>query len=232
VTARRRVVVVGAGAAGTLTAVHLLRGAVATSTALEVVLLDPAARWARGAAFGTTDPRHLLNVRASAMSAFPDVPDDFVAWRERSGLAGGADTFAPRLESSCSRADTRDAARREASSLATLTHRRARAVGLRRTSSGLAVADSGGAEVVAGAGLVATGLPSAGDHWAPPALRSSARFIADPWAPGALDRVVRMLIHINTERAASEIRHVYLKRAVELRPEWAYELSSASHKRG
>jgi chorismate mutase len=45
--------------------------------------------------------------------------------------------------------------------------------------------------------------------------------------PGALDHVVRMLVHINTERTAAEIRHVYLKRAVELRPEWAYELKNA-----
>ena len=41
--------------------------------------------------------------------------------------------------------------------------------------------------------------------------------------PGALDHVVRVLIHFNTEKPASEIRHVYLRRAVELRPEWAYE---------
>ena len=41
--------------------------------------------------------------------------------------------------------------------------------------------------------------------------------------PGALDHVIRILIHWNTTRAADEVRHVYLHRAVELRPEWAYE---------
>lgn len=41
--------------------------------------------------------------------------------------------------------------------------------------------------------------------------------------PGALDKVVRLLIHINTEKTADEIKHVYLKRATELRPEWARE---------
>lgn len=50
--------------------------------------------------------------------------------------------------------------------------------------------------------------------------------------PGALDHVVRMLVHINTERSADQIRHVYLRRAVELRPEWAYELSSSPAKQG
>ncbi|CCF84034.1 chorismate mutase [Nitrolancea hollandica] len=41
--------------------------------------------------------------------------------------------------------------------------------------------------------------------------------------PGMLDHVVRVLIHVNTEKPASEIRHVYLRRARDLRPEWAYE---------
>jgi chorismate mutase len=48
--------------------------------------------------------------------------------------------------------------------------------------------------------------------------------------PGALDHVVRMLIHINTAKSATEIRHVYLRRAVELRPEWAYELNESTAK--
>ncbi|HEU5424735.1 MAG TPA: chorismate mutase [Nitrolancea sp.] len=45
--------------------------------------------------------------------------------------------------------------------------------------------------------------------------------------PGALDHAIRVLIHWNTEKTASEIRHVYLRRAVELRPEWAYRPGQA-----
>jgi chorismate mutase len=45
--------------------------------------------------------------------------------------------------------------------------------------------------------------------------------------PGALDRVIRVLVHYNTEKSAKEIRHVYLRRAVELRPEWAYQPARA-----
>lgn len=41
--------------------------------------------------------------------------------------------------------------------------------------------------------------------------------------PGALDLVVRVMLHVNTEQPAAEIRHVYLRRARELRPEWARE---------
>jgi chorismate mutase len=41
--------------------------------------------------------------------------------------------------------------------------------------------------------------------------------------PGALPMVVRIMVHINTTRTAAEIKHVYLKRARELRPEWGRE---------
>ena len=40
--------------------------------------------------------------------------------------------------------------------------------------------------------------------------------------PGALQKCVRVLIHINTTKSAHEIKHVYLKGAVHLRPEWGY----------
>lgn len=38
--------------------------------------------------------------------------------------------------------------------------------------------------------------------------------------PGALAKTVRVLVHVNTTKSASEIRHVYLKGARQLRPEW------------
>ena len=38
--------------------------------------------------------------------------------------------------------------------------------------------------------------------------------------PGALGKVVRILLHVNTTRQHREIRHVYLKDARALRPEW------------
>lgn len=46
--------------------------------------------------------------------------------------------------------------------------------------------------------------------------------------PGKLEMAIRAMIHINTEKPASEIRHVYLKGAAELRPEWAREPVAAN----
>jgi chorismate mutase len=40
--------------------------------------------------------------------------------------------------------------------------------------------------------------------------------------PGSLQKCVRVMIHANTYATASDIRHVYLKGARSLRPEWAY----------
>lgn len=39
--------------------------------------------------------------------------------------------------------------------------------------------------------------------------------------PGALGRCIRVLIHLNTTRSAAEIEHVYIRDAVNLRPDLA-----------
>jgi len=42
--------------------------------------------------------------------------------------------------------------------------------------------------------------------------------------PRSLERCIRVLIHWNTEKSAAEIRHVYLKGAKALRPDWRLEV--------
>ncbi|RIK36315.1 MAG: chorismate mutase [Chloroflexi bacterium] len=41
--------------------------------------------------------------------------------------------------------------------------------------------------------------------------------------PGALDHVVRVMMHVNTTKTAAEMQHAYLRRARERRPEWGRE---------
>jgi uncharacterized NAD(P)/FAD-binding protein YdhS len=74
---RTDIAVIGGGASGTLTALHLLRAGVDGDPRV-VVFEAEAGRRHRGVAYGTTDPRHLLNVRAQVMSAFPEEPGHFV----------------------------------------------------------------------------------------------------------------------------------------------------------
>ena len=42
--------------------------------------------------------------------------------------------------------------------------------------------------------------------------------------PGSLGRCIRVLLHVNTTRKASEIQHVYIRGAVNLRPSFKVEV--------
>ncbi len=46
--------------------------------------------------------------------------------------------------------------------------------------------------------------------------------------PGGLPRCLRVLMHVNTDRPPSEIRHVYLREATALRPDLATDGTEAS----
>ena len=191
--ARPSVVIVGGGAAGTLTAIHLLRQAARRGTSVDVTVLEPSDRCARGVAFGTPDDEHLLNVPALGMSAIAEEPGHFVAWRERHypDDAGNPAAFVPRRQYGLYLEDVLATALADADGQCSFRHRRTRAVGVRRTASGVAVTTDDGHELTAGALVVATGLPESGAQWAPDALRRSPFFVPDPWARGALDVVSR-----------------------------------------
>src|SRR5882757_6529297 len=88
-----RVVVVGGGAAGTITAVHLMRAA---RGRLEVILLDRDGKFGPGLAYGTDDPLHLLNVPAERMGAVAGRPDHFLAWLGGRGSQTAGAEFLPR----------------------------------------------------------------------------------------------------------------------------------------
>ena len=86
----RHVAIVGAGASGTLQALHLLR-----EGAKRVTLIEREREPARGTAYGTKRPEHLLNVTAHRMSVWPDDPEQFARWF--GALGGAADDYAPRM---------------------------------------------------------------------------------------------------------------------------------------
>jgi uncharacterized NAD(P)/FAD-binding protein YdhS len=183
------VAVVGAGAAGTLTAIQLCETATRRRTPLDLVLVDPCPEAGRGTAYGTRDPRHRLNVPAGGMSCYPDDPGHFTRWLCRHGepSVGGAD-FATRYRYGAYLADTLAQAIVRAQGTVSVRRLRTRAERCTDDSGGrvdLHLAD--GSRLTADSAVLATGpaAPSAG--WAPPALRDSARFVAAPWSTGALD---------------------------------------------
>lgn len=100
----RHVAVVGGGASGVLTALQLLSAPDGAS--LTVTVHEASGVLGRGIAYGTSDPRHLLNVRARHMSAFADVPSDLLDWARRAGRDPDPLGFLPRMEYSAYLQDT------------------------------------------------------------------------------------------------------------------------------
>lgn len=89
----RVVAIVGAGAAGILTAIHILHAA---PPGTHLLLIDPAPADAAGPAYGSPRREHVLNVRAAKMSARPGDSNAFVQWLDDHGHAASGDAFVPR----------------------------------------------------------------------------------------------------------------------------------------
>jgi len=73
------VAIIGGGFSGTILAAQLARRGIANA------LIDGSGRMGRGVAYSTTEPAHLLNVRAEGMSAWAGDPDNFVRRFEAEG---------------------------------------------------------------------------------------------------------------------------------------------------
>ncbi len=71
------ITIIGGGFSGTLTAVQLLRQC---PFPIGVKLINAGYPVAKGVAYSSQDPLHLLNVRANRMSAFPHIPLHFANW--------------------------------------------------------------------------------------------------------------------------------------------------------
>ncbi|MGJ6966641.1 FAD/NAD(P)-binding protein [Streptosporangium sp. G11] len=179
------IAVVGGGASGTLTAVHLLREARARDMPLEVVLIDQYGRHALGQAYSTTDPHHLLNACANKMSGLDDDPGHFLRWALDAGLDVSASDYLPRQTYGRYLRDLLAAAeewpvrvvRRVTGTASALTRDR-----------GVRVHLSGGGQVDAEAAVLALGNRAQSARL-PIVDAGSPGYVADPWAPDALARI-------------------------------------------
>ena len=182
------IIIVGAGASGALCAAHLAREASAARRRVDIVLVDPGLS-GRGIAYGTTDPRHLLNAPARAMSAWVGDPTHFVRWLRRNRAADiDADAFVPRADYGRYLADVLESSARRGSGVQ-VEHVRLRVTDLRPQGRRLRVSLSDGTYWAADSVILALGHGEPATEWAPPALRHSSRFVADPWRAADLPRV-------------------------------------------
>jgi len=73
----RTIAIIGGGFSGCMTAVNLARFC---EESLQVFIINSLRPFARGTAYGTNRPEHLLNVAARNMSAIPDHPLHYFHW--------------------------------------------------------------------------------------------------------------------------------------------------------
>ncbi len=82
--ATRHAIIIGGGASGVLLAYQLLQN---PRPGFRVTLIERRTEIGRGPAYHTSNPEHVLNVRAANMSALPEDPEHF--WRWLSNRAEG-----------------------------------------------------------------------------------------------------------------------------------------------
>jgi uncharacterized NAD(P)/FAD-binding protein YdhS len=181
------IAIIGGGFSGTLTAVHLLmRGFGAPG---RLVLLNRSGGMARGLAYGTRSPHHVLNVPAGRMSAFDDDPESFMRFVGERGapVEGGAfvsrDLYGAYLISLLTTAaarSTRVSLERVHDEVLTIEPEPDAAHALITTARGARIRAD---RVVLAVGNYPPQPPRLDDD---AVVRFSTRFVTDPWRPGAL----------------------------------------------
>jgi uncharacterized NAD(P)/FAD-binding protein YdhS len=181
-------VVVGGGAAGVITAAHLLERVSTRPGALDVAvtIVEKADVVGPGLAYSTKEPHHLLNNYAGRMSALEHDPDHFVRWCRAVGMRVGPETFVSRATYGRYLVELLGELGVPSGSSVTTVHDEAQEV---TTVGGTTVVGlASGATLAADAVVLALGNP-------PPrrprgfGAVADDRYAADPWDPRLLERV-------------------------------------------
>lgn len=182
------IAIVGAGFAGTATAVQLLRLA---RRPLSVCLVNESGRMARGLAYGTSSKAHLLNVPAGNMSALAEDETHFLRHAQARVVSRHAGSFVPRAEYGEYLEALLDQTELEARARGGRLERRVAQV---RAVTALGPPGASGGWQLAlhdGSSLTASHVVLAFGHFAPahplpaPARQAlGAAYVADPWRSG------------------------------------------------
>lgn len=88
------IAIIGGGASGALVVLTILKQA---TQPISILWFDATSHFGKGLAYSTQDKNHLLNVKASNMSAFADEPSHFINWLQKQKLNYTKDCFVPRM---------------------------------------------------------------------------------------------------------------------------------------
>ncbi|WP_164981343.1 FAD/NAD(P)-binding protein [Silvibacterium dinghuense] len=184
------VAIIGGGFTGTMVLANLIRQAASASRPMHFVLIDRQPAPGDGVAYRAVDGRHVLNVPAGRMSAWPDLPEDFLHYAQSKNPAIGAHDFLPRkmygeYVRECLFKLARSAGRHLSASI---VHDEAKQL-QRASSSGWKIDTAGARTLPADVVVLAVGHRPPKDplihRWTGP----RTRFIADPWASLALSLI-------------------------------------------
>ncbi len=184
------IAIVGGGFTGLMTLSNLLRFGSQSDTPLHIVLIDRQPAAGEGSAYRTVDERHLLNVPASRMSAWPDMPDDFLSFAQKSNPWIRPGDFLPRkIYGPYLRQTMLKVAEsaREHLSVAILHDEVSRLV--RCATPAWTVETTGGRSIQADLIILAVGHRPPKDPFASAWDGPRGRFVADPWASLVLSQI-------------------------------------------
>jgi uncharacterized NAD(P)/FAD-binding protein YdhS len=180
------IAIVGGGFSGTITAVHLLQQGLGPGA--RVVVINRSGAMARGLAYGTQSDHHVLNVPAGRMSAFEDDPESFVRFVRAGGVAADGGAFVSRHLYGAYLVCLLTTAARASQVVFDRIHDEAARIEPAPDGTHAWIVTAQGERVRADRVVIAVGnYPPQ-----PPALdddrfvRTSRRYVADPWRPGAL----------------------------------------------
>ncbi len=192
-----RILVIGGGFTGAAFALHLLRHNPDLSAQIDII--EPRHLLGAGLAYSSADPTHRINVAAARMALYAEDPTHFDTWyRATSDAATDPEALVADGRAYPQRgvfgryvdAELRAAARRHRS--ATLSHRRARAIGAALVDGEYRVTLESGDNIAGDLLVLAPGHPPpAPPNWIGADLRAQPGYVGNPWLPGALEAIPR-----------------------------------------
>jgi uncharacterized NAD(P)/FAD-binding protein YdhS len=180
--------IIGGGFSGCLLAVQLLRRA---PTGTAITLIESAQAFGRGAAYGTVNPEHLLNVRAGNMGAFADDPQHFHAWLIAHGDPSPASAFLSRMRYGDYVGDVLRAAVTEQAAKVPVSFVTGIATALHPGSSPAVSFADGRTLAFDRIALCFGNLPPGAPPGLTDAARVSSRYLHDPWKAKGLENIPR-----------------------------------------